>query len=134
MQFATRYFVRCFDKFRSFSKTHQVLCAYMNKSDNTTEWLIHCIGCIAHVFGMYLIRVGSVKYLLYHPMKTPSCVYVMFTKYLSFPEKATRNIFRALTKVTRILSFSLAFCEYASLISSPEYVLKAIESHNCFVS
>ena len=31
------------------------------------------------VFGMYLIRVGSLKCLLYHPMKTPSCTYVMFT-------------------------------------------------------
>jgi len=51
----------------------------MNKSDHTMERLIHCIGCISHVFGMYLIHVRSVKCLLYHPMKTPSWAYVMLT-------------------------------------------------------
>jgi len=25
------------------------LCVYINKSDHTTEWLIHCIGCISYL-------------------------------------------------------------------------------------
>ena len=59
LQFATCYFVSYFDKFRPFAKTNQVICVYMYKSDHTTEWLIHYIGCISHVFGMYLICVGT---------------------------------------------------------------------------
>jgi len=31
----------------------------MNKSYHTTERLIHCIGFISHVFGIYLICVGT---------------------------------------------------------------------------
>jgi len=32
----------------------------MNKSDHMVEQLIHCIGCISHVFGMYLVvHVGT---------------------------------------------------------------------------
>ena len=42
-----------------FSKTNQIMCVYMNKSNCTTERLKHCIGCFSHVFGMYLIRVGT---------------------------------------------------------------------------
>ena len=51
LPFATRYFVRCFDIFRLFSKTNQLICVQMNKSDHTTKRLI--------LFGMYLIRVGT---------------------------------------------------------------------------
>ena len=36
-----------------------VIGAYINKSGHTTNRLIHCIGCISHVFGMYLIRVAT---------------------------------------------------------------------------
>jgi len=46
LQFATRYFVCCFDIFRLFSKTYQFICVHMNKSDHTTESLIHWIGCL----------------------------------------------------------------------------------------
>jgi len=50
MQFATRYFVRCFDKFLSFSKT----CAYNyeqirphNGTVNTLQWLY--LACVWYV-------------------------------------------------------------------------------------
>ena len=59
-----------FDKFRSFSKRNQVICTYINQLNHTTERLIHCIDCILHVFGMYLIRVGTTCLI---KSNAPSC-------------------------------------------------------------
>ena len=59
LQFATCYFVRSFDKFRSFSKTNQVVCAYMNKWNHAKIRFVNCIVCFSHVFCIYLIRVGT---------------------------------------------------------------------------
>ena len=67
---------------------------------NITVWLIHCIGCTSH--------------LLYHPMKTPSCAYIMHTVFQK----------RLLAKFCELGQNLLAFFNFhshlASLISNPD--------------
>ena len=59
IQFSTRYYVRCFDKSQSFSMTiviWKVICAYMNRSDHTTEQLMHCNSRFCRPFSRFVLH------------------------------------------------------------------------------